>query len=375
MKEKTPIIDYFLFEKHLNAFKSFVEQESGIPFSSLNAHPFVEKHEGYKYQTYRDGRENLAFQTWTRTDVGTGKIISRTIQAIEIQGNNLVQWQSRYGDESRPHHPLHEALSARNDLKRIEEILFDLYHELDTEKSFEELIGIFGKKYSLIAYLLFLKDSSKYLPLAPSYFDDAFELLGVDFKTSQKCSWDNYSLYLLVMTELKRLLSDALSSEVSLIDSHSFAWMLSSHMKRERKLPDVREYLELSSTEREAIVKARVGQGQFRQSLINYWSSCAVSGCQDKRLLKASHIKPWRKSSVEERLSLYNGLLLNPSLDECFDSGFISFDDFGRIMVSEELTKADMDALAITKDMKLAKLENGHKKYLAYHRAEIFKKN
>ncbi len=44
-------------------------------------------------------------------------------------------------------------------------------------------------------------------------------------------------------------------------------------------------------------------------------------------------------------------------------------------MISEELTKADMEALAITKDMKLAKLEKEHKEYLAYHRAEIFKKN
>ena len=78
---------------------------------------------------------------------------------------------------------------------------------------------------------------------------------------------------------------------------------------------------------------------------------------------------------MEERLSLYNGLLLNPSLDECFDSGFISFDDFGKIMISDELKRGDMEALAIAKDMKLAKLENEHKGYLAYHRAEIFKKN
>ena len=37
--------------------------------------------------------------------------------------------------------------------------------------------------------------------------------------------------------------------------------------------------------------------------------------------------------------------------------------------------RGDMEALAIAKDMKLAKLEKEHKGYLAYHRAEIFKKN
>ena len=121
------------------------------------------------------------------------------------------------------------------------------------------------------------------------------------------------------------MLSEALSSDVSLLDAHSFAWMLSTNMKSEEKLADVKDYLELSSTERESIVKSRIGQGQFRESLLDYWSTCAVTGCQEPKLLRASHIKPWSKSEVTERLSLYNGLLLSPTLDICFDSGFISF--------------------------------------------------
>jgi hypothetical protein len=46
-----------------------------------------------------------------------------------------------------------------------------------------------------IAYLYFLKDFSRYVPIAPNYFDQAFEMLGVVFVTSHKCSWVNYSTY------------------------------------------------------------------------------------------------------------------------------------------------------------------------------------
>jgi len=170
------------------------------------------------------------------------------------------------------------------------------------------------------------------------------------------------------------MLSEALTSEVSILDAHSFAWMLSAHMEKE-KLADVKEYRSLDETEREAIVKARIGQGQFRSSLIDYWAACAVTGCQEQGLLRASHIKPWSKSEVAERLSLYNGLLLSPTLDACFDSGFISFDDSGIILVSKTLNENDMNALGITKDMKLSRIEPEHCKYLAYHRGHVFKKS
>lgn len=42
-------------------------------------------------------------------------------------------------------------------------------------------------------------------------------------------------------------------------------------------------------------------------------------------------------------------------------------------MVSQELSKKDMDALGIHNEMKLSKIENEHCKYLAYHRNNIFR--
>lgn len=373
MKDIEPAIDPYLFEKQFEAFKVFVEDQSNVPFLSFASNPYTDEQEGYKYEIYRTARDKLAFQAWKESDIGSGDIIATTIESIEFQNNNLVQWQSRYGDESRPHHPLHAAASSPEQTRIIERCLFNFYHKTNVAESFNGLIAIFGKKYSFIAYLFFIKDNSNYLPIAPQYFDRAFNLLGADLQTSKRCSWENYSAYIKLIGKLKQMLTEALSSEVSLLDAHSFAWILASQMERQDKLADVKEYLNLSDTERDSVVKSRIGQGQFRESLISYWSSCAVTGCKDSRLLRASHIKPWSKSDVTERLSMYNGILLSPTLDACFDSGFISFDDSGVILVSVKMTEKDMKSLSIHRDMKLSVIEPEHKKYLAYHRGNIFK--
>jgi putative restriction endonuclease len=90
-------------------------------------------------------------------------------------------------------------------------------------------------------------------------------------------------------------------------------------------------------------------------------------------LLKASHIKPWRDSSNQERLDPENGLLLHPALDHLFDSGFISFDNTGKIMISEKLSASDLKTLNIRHDMVLRKISEGVKRYLKYHQENVYK--
>lgn len=373
MMVDNPHIDPYLFKQQLEAFKSFVKEQSNLPFVSFSSHPYTEAQEGYKYRIHHAGRDALAFQAWKQSDIGTGDIVDAVIGAIEIHENNLVPWQPRFGKEARPHHPLYEVKGHPDKLAEIEECLFKLYREEKDDESFNKLVGFFGKTYPLLAYFFFLKDRSRYLPIKPSFFDFSFNLLGVNFKTSHLCSWDNYSIFVALMGELKAMLAENLSIEVSLLDAHSFTWILAAQMKNKNKLADVQGYLSLSSTEREAIVKARIGQGMFRESLISYWSACAVTGCRETTLLRASHIKPWAKATLEERLSLYNGLLLSPALDACFDHGYVSFDDDGKILLSERLTAEDARTLGITSDMHLKQVDPDHKKYLAFHRQHIFK--
>src|SRR5688572_27752801 len=74
----------------------------------------------------------------------------------------------------------------------------------------------------------------------------------------------------------------------------------------------------LSETERESVIKARIGQGIFRKQLLEMWEGCAVTGVKLPQVLRASHIKPWRDSSNSERTNRYNGLLLLPQYDVLF---------------------------------------------------------
>lgn len=366
-----PQIDPYLFERQFIAFKSFVEEQSGRLLVSFS-NPYLYEQEDYKYKIHQAGRGALAFQTWQKSKIGTGDIIDAVIAAIETPGNNLVPWKSRFGDKARPHQQLYEVKGQQSQLVYVEESLFKLYHSEQDQESFAGLIDIFGQTYPLLAYLFFLKDRSKYLPIRPTYFDRAFKILGIDFRTSNRCSWENYSIYVALISELKGMLAESIGGEVTLLDAHSFAWILAGQMTQENRLANVQEYLNLSVTERETIAKARIGQGRFRQSLITYWSGCAVTGCAEVGLLRASHIKPWSKGTLEERLSLYNGLLLSPALDACFDLGYISFTDDGRILISKRLEADDVGTLGINSEMQLKRIEYQHREYLAYHREHIF---
>lgn len=124
----------------------------------------------------------------------------------------------------------------------------------------------------------------------------------------------------------------------------------------------------LSDTERDALIKARIGQGEYRDQLLDYWGGCAVTGCSMPELLRASHIKPWRFAVPSERWDRFNGLLLAGHLDLAFDQGMISFNDDGRILLSRNLDPASAKALNITPELCLRMIEAGHRHYLAWHR-------
>jgi predicted restriction endonuclease len=124
-------------------------------------------------------------------------------------------------------------------------------------------------------------------------------------------------------------------------------------------------------TEREAVRKARVGQGRFRQSLPELWGArCAVTGVEMPAVLTASHIKPWRCATNAERLDPHNGLLILPQYDRLFDRGFISFDDDG--ILSPALPKDKLELLGVRENGKLKAVNQAHRPFLTFHRERVF---
>ncbi|AOJ16116.1 HNH endonuclease [Burkholderia vietnamiensis] len=126
----------------------------------------------------------------------------------------------------------------------------------------------------------------------------------------------------------------------------------------------------VSKTTRDAIVKARVGQGKFRADLLKRWSSqCSLTGLTNTDLLLASHIHPWSLSTNDERIDPDNGLLLAPHIDRLFDKGLISFAPDGGLLVGPKLSQSDRQVLALDRYPALRKITKGNKIFLARHRA------
>ena len=125
----------------------------------------------------------------------------------------------------------------------------------------------------------------------------------------------------------------------------------------------------------EILSRARVGQGKFRQDLLEFWEgTCSVTEVANPNFLRASHIKPWKNSNDEECVNKYNGLLLTPNLDMLFDGGWITFDAEGKIKISHEASSHELKKLGVQKNMHLRKIDDPHKKFLAYHREKVFRK-
>jgi 5-methylcytosine-specific restriction protein A len=127
-----------------------------------------------------------------------------------------------------------------------------------------------------------------------------------------------------------------------------------------------------NETERQGLVTSRVGQGAYRKSILYRWKfRCAVTGFQKNEILIASHILPWREATNEERLDVNNGILLSPTYDALFDRHLISFEDSGKIILSEALRKTNYSELGITGRELIKELSDENRPYLMRHRNSL----
>ncbi|MEO6958793.1 MAG: HNH endonuclease signature motif containing protein [Burkholderiaceae bacterium] len=129
----------------------------------------------------------------------------------------------------------------------------------------------------------------------------------------------------------------------------------------------------LKATERAALIQARIGQGAYRRKLLDLWKGrCAVTGCEIGAVLVASHAKPWRKSSNNERLDPFNGLLLASSVDRLFDKGLITFANDGKIIADDRLTDTQLSSIGLSRQSRLSRVDTLHLPYLNAHREGVF---
>ena len=130
---------------------------------------------------------------------------------------------------------------------------------------------------------------------------------------------------------------------------------------------------DIPETTRLALIQARRGQGLFRRNISQNEHSRRGTKVYNPAHLIASHIKPWRESNNEERLSAENGLLLTPSIDHLFDRGFISFEDLGEVIISPVADRASLKKMGVDIDNlpKTQSFNVDQRHFLDYHRKEI----
>lgn len=125
---------------------------------------------------------------------------------------------------------------------------------------------------------------------------------------------------------------------------------------------------DIPETVRQALINARKGQGKFRRDLLDIWGSrCAVTGSATNAAIRASHIKPWKDSTNEERLDPRNGLPLIATLDALFDKGLITFNSDAKMCVSSKLSKSEQELLGLSSLRLTKKLHPKTQEFLSFH--------
>jgi hypothetical protein len=221
------------FDAQFAHFRDSVRRAStnGSEFRSFH-NGLAAQWEDYKPRLREHALSLLDTMHWREDGIGRGEILNNVIASIEIEGgndrNNLVRWVNRFGHANRSHYSLLDARLDRERRSAFEKVFFDFYLDRSDDATvFEALCTLAGRRYDLLAYLFFLKDMSRFMPIATRTLDEAFALLDIDLVTTGQCSWENYTRYNNVPSDVQSALRERAGvPDARLIDAHSFCWML-----------------------------------------------------------------------------------------------------------------------------------------------------
>lgn len=114
--------------------------------------------------------------------------------------------------------------------------------------------------------------------------------------------------------------------------------------------------------------------GDFRKRAIALWGGkCAVTGVDNPRFLIASHIIPLPEANDEEKADIKNSIILTPTYDRLFRTGYISFSpEDGKILLPNDYDERNLSLIGVDDKKRLNNIPNGIADYLQYHNSYIF---
>lgn len=208
------------FDYAFSDFKNIVEKNTNEKLVDFKTNSFVDEKENYKYEVFKQAKNSLLTKTWKENEIGNGRILEAVKDSIQTNvvynyrtlQNNLIDWRKK------------DNFSKLRANQNNERLLFDFFKsKIPDDKAFEQFSDS-GFSYQLIAYLFFIKNPQKYLPISQTRFDLIFSSLNINLKTSHSSSWENYEEYIGVIKQFQNYLKTKFNG-IELLDAHSFLWI------------------------------------------------------------------------------------------------------------------------------------------------------
>lgn len=235
-----------------------------------------------------------------------------------------------------------------------------------------EVFGQTGQNWSETGWLVPVEWTVLEKPVSPKgHLADIVELLPAKHSPLQVNGNGNQSCYLAnISPKLGALILQLTrATDAAAIDR---VLELEDQLQADEAEREIQQDDQLPLTEREQLVRSRVGQGAFRLHVLEVEKACRLTGVSDERFLIASHIKPWAKCLNQERLDGHNGLMLSPHVDKLFDRGWISFADNGDLLIAGDAARNVLSAWGLEGMRNAGSFTDKQKAYLRYHRDEVF---
>ncbi len=223
--QQVPQISYDQLIQMIYRFLAYLKARDGdhavLSFQEKNS--FLGREENYKASIAVKAQEVLQYGKWTEQWIDSGKILFCAHKAMNCAGNLVNQHQQiAFQNRINPNHKDYCPHAAH--------ALYHIFRSIGSdaeEKAFHEAKTVFGGTYDTLAYLFFVKDSSRFLPISCGNFEKSLASIGIHYQLSRKCSWENYNGFINIVQEIKNVLQDIIPDvEIRLIDAHTFLWVI-----------------------------------------------------------------------------------------------------------------------------------------------------
>jgi hypothetical protein len=347
-------------------YKDFTEEFPRKDIMTIPMEHFLYAPQGFGYE------DSFCGQLWKTTIAGRGNAYSNMFE--------LYYAKDGMGGITKKLYITYEKIFENDYEGAFYEIKKDIVTVLDAAERLDfnavETCKL-NSQFKNILIAVYYPD--KFIPVrVEDTLDGYCKAVGISFAPSMSMAYKNYTLvewkknipeFAKWDTYLLMRFCDWLKRGNKKIDGNELTQ--NRMVKQAKQISEEIDNLHLEGETKEAVVKVRVNQGEFRERLFHRYNKCSLCGVSESSFLIASHIKPWAVSDSTEKLDIDNGFLMCPNHDKLFDQGYISFSDCGTIMISPHMKDVDRIFMNVHDDMKIEITEK-NKKYLAYHRDNIF---